>query len=439
MKINFNLDEFERTILPVYLPCLEDYRKRINVFYGGAGSGKSVFVVQKLIYKLFKDKRKCLVVRKIGATLRASIFEEFRTRLIEMDIIQYCKVNKTDMTIALPNGSIFLFRGLDDQEKIKSISGIDDIVIEEATELLQEDFMQLNLRLRSKKKHQQIHLMFNPVSKINWVYSYFNFETGEYPTNCVVVKTTYLDNVFLPKEYVDNMNRLKQTNFSWWKIYANGEFATLDERIFSNWEVIDFNIDDVMNKQYKEQLKETGVGEVRFPKTNPLYMKSLKDKTTRGLDFGYNDPTAFIVSYSDIDNMELWIYDEHYERKMTNKDIVKVVKYKGHQGKLITADSANPKDIHDLNRLGLKVRGAKKGKDSIMNGIRKLQQFKIYIHPSCINTQMEFENYTWQKDKRTGLYIDKPIDAYCHLIDALRYSIERIHISNSKSKKNYSR
>lgn len=151
MKINFSINEFKNTILPVYLPYLSDYTCRINVFYGGAGSGKSVFITQKLIYKLLQSKRKCLVVRKIGATIRASIFEEFKTRLSEMNIIQYCKINKTDMTIELPNGSIFIMRGLDDQEKIKSISGIDDIVIEEATELLQEDFEQLNLHLRSKK------------------------------------------------------------------------------------------------------------------------------------------------------------------------------------------------------------------------------------------------------------------------------------------------
>lgn len=427
MQIKFNVKDFKNTILPVYLPYLDDYSKRINVFYGGAGSGKSVFVTQKMIYKLLQEKRKCLVVRKVGATIRASIYEEFKTRLIEMDIIDYCKINKTDMTIELPNGSIFIMRGLDDQEKIKSISGIDDIVIEEATELLQEDFEQLNLRMRSKKKRQQIHLMFNPVSKENWVYKYFNFDTGKSPRNCRVVKSTYTDNIFLPSEYIDNMERLKETNYAWWKIYANGEFSTLDKRIFSNWEVLDFDINEVKQREFKQLLKENNAinKRVLHPKNNPLYIEAYNNDSVLGMDFGYNDPTVLVVSYVDLKNMEIYIHDEHYQRQMTNKDIASMVKYKGYQNSLIIADSANPKDIRDLNSLGLRVRPAKKGKDSIMNGIRRLQQFKIYIHPNCTNAIVEFENYTWTKDKTTGNYIDKPLDnGYCHIIDALRYSTE---------------
>ena len=298
MKINFNIDEFKRTILPVYLPYLDDYTCRINVFYGGAGSGKSVFVTQKLIYKLLQSKRKCLVVRKIGATIRASIFEEFKTRLAEMDIQQYCKINKTDMTIELPNGSIFLFRGLDDQEKIKSISGIDDIVIEEATELIQEDFEQLNLRLRSKKKHQQIHLMSNQVSKQNWVFKYLGFDGSVSRDDTVIVKTTYLDNIFLPKKYILEMDHLKSTNFSWWKIYANGEFSTLDKRIFTNWEIFDFDIKEIESNKIKDVLGNDY--NINFLENNPLYQNQKRSidsiKYLFGLDWGYNDPTAFICT-----------------------------------------------------------------------------------------------------------------------------------------------
>lgn len=427
MKINFNVDEFKKTILPVYRPYLEDYKSRINVFYGGAGSGKSVFVTQKMIYKLFKSKRKCLVVRKVGATIRASIFEEFKTRLSEMDILKYCKINKTDMTIELPNGSVFIMRGLDDQEKIKSISGIDDIVIEEATELTQEDFEQLNLRLRSKKKEQQIHLMFNPVSKQNWVYKYFNFDTGKTPKNTSVIKTTYTDNVFLPKAYVENMERLKETNYSWWKIYANGEFSTLDKRVFTNWEVRDFDVNDIKMSKCRKVSKEYGYEKVlRFPWNDPLYKKAFNSlRFSFALDWGYNDPTALICILVDVEANEIWIFDEHYERFMTNDDIVKMIKYKGYSKERIICDSANPKDIEDLRRKGLyKVMPARKGKDSIMNGIRRLQNFKIYVHPKCENTIIELENYTWQKDKRTGDYIDRPIDNFCHLMDGLRYSTE---------------
>lgn len=443
MKINFNVDDFKKTILPVYIPYLEDYKRRINVFYGGAGSGKSVFVTQKLVYKCLKSKRKCLVVRKIGATIRASIFEEFKSRLNEMGLLGYCKINKTDMTIELPNGSIFLFRGLDDQEKIKSIHGIDDIVIEEATELLQEDFEQLKLRLRSKKRHQQIHLMFNPVSKQNWVYSYFGFARNNPPKNCKVIKTTYTDNIFLPKDYIDDMERLKETNYAWWKIYANGEFSTLDQRIFTNWEVLDFDIDFIRTRDYINTLEKEGQTEnkVLFPKTHPLYRKTFRDKNNIfGLDFGFNDPTAFISAFVDLDKMEIYIYDEFYQRHMTNKNIFSMLKHKGYTKESIIADCASPKDIHELVQLGLHVRRSKKGKDSIMNGIKKLQQFKIYIHPSCVNMIIEAENYTWTKDKTTGQYIDKPLDnGYCHLWDALRYAMEPIRLKRLIPKRNWSR
>lgn len=436
MKINFNIDDFKQTILPVYLPYLDDYKSRINVFYGGAGSGKSVFITQKLLYKLLKSKRKCLVVRKTGATIRASIFEEFKSRILEFGITQYCKINKTDLTIELPNGSVFLFRGLDDQEKIKSISGIDDIVIEEATELLQEDFEQLNLRLRSKKQYQQIHLMFNPVSKQNWVYKYFGFDFDNSKKDTVIVKTTYLDNTFLPRKYIEEMNALKNSNYAWWKIYANGEFSTLDKRIFTNWEIREFDIKDIQNlkirrdieianKKVKEDLN--GIS-VMFPHNNPLYAHSFNSMHyVFGGDYGWNDPTAFICALVDTENRELFIFDEHYERFMTNDAIYRMIKSKGYIREKIVFDSANPKDIYDLRRRGLYAKPAKKGKDSIMNGIRRLQQFKIYIHPNCQNTIIEFENYTWQKDKRTGQYIDKPIDNYCHLIDALRYATEQIN------------
>ena len=109
---------------------------------------------------------------------------------------------------------------------------------------------------------------------------------------------------------------------------------------------------------------------------------------------------------------------------MTNDSIGRLIKSKSYSKEQIVCDSANPKDIEDLKCRGIRSKGARKGKDSIMNGIRRLQQFKIYIHPNCENSIMEFENYTWQKDRKTGQYIDKPIDKYCHLIDALRYATE---------------
>ena len=157
-----------------YLPDIYDYSKRIQVFYGGAGSGKSVFVAQKLLLKALKDKRKVLVLRKIGRTVKNSVFQLLLDTLIDWQLIGKCSINRTDYTISLPNGSQFLCGGLDDPEKIKSIVGITDAWMEEASEFTFDDFSQIGLRVRDPfAVNQQIYLSFNPVSKANWTYLQF--------------------------------------------------------------------------------------------------------------------------------------------------------------------------------------------------------------------------------------------------------------------------
>lgn len=421
------IKDYINMILPVYRPYFKDYKTRVNIFYGGAGSGKSKFIVQKMLYKLLNDKRKCLVVRKVGATIRESIFAEFKTLISDLGIYNQCSINKTDMTIELPNKSQFIFKGLDDSEKVKSIQGIDDIIIEEATELVENDFTQLNLRLRSKKKNQQIHIMFNPVSKVNWVYKLFFKKKYK---GALIVKTTYKDNTYLPKDYIESIENLKETNFAMWEIYANGKFASLDKRVFTNWEALEFDIEEIKREEAQKVAKTLGLNVTSLinPKANPFLKNHFTRKTYFGLDFGYtNDPSAFIVFLVDEKKKLMWIYDEFYRSGMLNEDIYNLIAYKGYSKERIIADSAEPKSIAELRKLGLRrIKSAEKGKDSIIHGIQYLQGYKIYIHSKCVNTIMEFENYTWQKDKKTGEYINKPIDDYCHLIDALRYGAEAI-------------
>nr|DAJ70454.1 MAG TPA: terminase large subunit [Caudoviricetes sp.] len=153
-----------------YYPYLLDYKHRYEVYYGGAGSGKSVFVAQKLIFKALNQKRKILVIRKVGTTLKDSVFQLINDTLKEWKIYNLCQVNLSTYTITLPNDSVFLFKGLDDREKIKSITDITDIWCEEATELAEDDYTQLDLRLRALKPDLQLICSFNPVSKANWVY-----------------------------------------------------------------------------------------------------------------------------------------------------------------------------------------------------------------------------------------------------------------------------
>lgn len=383
-------------ILPVYHPYVRDYNTRFNVYYGGAGSGKSYFVVQKLILKILQYKRKVLVVRKVQATIKDSIWALFLRLLYKMpQVIK--SINKSDFTIELINGSVIIFKGMDDAEKVKSIEGITDIVVEEASELTEDDFDQLNLRLRAKCGMLQIHLMFNPISKANWVYK--RFFANETPPDTVIVHTTYKDNPHLPEEYIASLLRLERTNPAYFKIYVLGAFATLDKLVFPVKTVRIISQDEVKNL--------------------PFWI---------GMDFGYtNDPTAITWGYCDNLKKILYITGEYTKRGMTNDVIAKTLINLGFPKERIIADSAEPKSIAELRNLGItRITSAVKGADSVKNGIDKLQRYDIVIDERCVDTIEEFENYTWVKDKKTGEYINEPIDTFNHHIDSIRYGTQTV-------------
>ena len=216
---------------------LEDYNTFTEIHYGGASSGKSHGVIQKVVYKACKDwkhPRKVLFLRKVGSTVYDSIFEDVKQCLDAWDLLDKCKVNNSAYRIELPNGAQFIFKGLDNPEKIKSIKGISDVVMEEASEFTLDDYTQLTLRLRDRKhKLKQIYLMFNPVSKVNWV---FNAFFVKHPKNTVIYQTTYKDNRFLDDVTRENIEELANRNEAYYKIYALGEFATLDKLIFPKYE-----------------------------------------------------------------------------------------------------------------------------------------------------------------------------------------------------------
>lgn len=307
-------------------------------------------------------------------------------------------VNKSEYTIELINGTIILFKGLDDPEKIKSIEGITDIVIEEASELTEDDFDQLNLRLRAQIGMLQIHLMFNPVSKSNWVYK--RFFAVKTPDDTVIVHTTYKDNPHLPKEYIESLMRLEKTNPAYFKIYVLGDFATLDKLIFPT-----------------------------------VTYRIIPDGETKGLlfwcgmDFGYtNDPTAINWGFVDQRNYKLYICDEYDRKGMTNDVIAKTLRDLGLSKEVIIADAAEPKSIAEIRRAGItRIKPAVKGPDSIINGIDRIQRYEIIIDDrKCPKTKEEFENYTWKKDKKSGEYVNTPIDTFNHHIDAIRYGTQDV-------------
>lgn len=378
-----------------YLPYLFSYKNRIEVYYGGAGSGKSIFVAQKLVLKALKSKRKILVIRKVARTQKESCFAVICKILESIKFLNICKINKTTLDITLPNGSIILFKGMDDSEKIKSIADITDIWCEESTELTLDDFSQLNLRLRALNPNLQIWLSFNPVSKANWCYQYFFVRK----TNAFVLHTTYKDNNFLPKEYRDEIEDYKNTNPAYYKIYCLGEFATLDKLVFP-----------IIHKQL---INEDKIKHLKF---------------FCGLDFGFtNDPTSIIWGRYDKDNKTVYIIGEYFKKGLTNDEIYKTIDNLGLRKEIIIADSAEQKSIEEIRRLGItRMKPCKKFNDSVNFGLQWLMTRKIVIDERLIGLIEEFENYTWQKDKKTNEYINKPIDNFNHGIDALRYGLEDI-------------
>lgn len=374
---------------------IDDYTHRIEVYYGGAGSGKSYGACQKVILKAMKYKRKVLIVRKVGATIKVSIWQLILDLLSECGIREYCKVNKSNFEIELPNGSVFLFKGLDDPEKIKSITGITDIVIEEATELTLDDFTQLNLRLRPKEEYPQIYLMFNPVSKKNWVFTYFFCENEI--DNALIIKTNYKDNKFLTEDYVQELERLKDRNPAYFRIYALGEFATLDKLIFPVYEVKIISDEDI---------------------------KGLKRFI--GADFGFiNDPSAIVWGFIDEINKKIFVTGEYVKKGMLNDEIADTMISLGLHKDKSYGDCAEQKSIAEINRKGVNMEATEKGKDSVIHGIQWISQYELIIDERCFKVIEELENYTWQKDKKTGEYINEPVDAFNHTIDAIRYGLNK--------------
>lgn len=397
-KINIVIDRPSRVFNKHIYDHLTDYDTFTEIHYGGASSGKSHGVIQKVVFKslqAWKYPRKVLFLRKVGSSVYDSIFEDVKQCLEAWGLLASCKVNNSAYRIELPNGAQFIFKGLDNPEKIKSIKGISDVVMEEASEFTLDDYTQLTLRLRDKKHpKKQIYLMFNPVSKVNWVYNAFFVKK---PKNTVIYQTTYKDNRFLDEVTKENIEELANRNEAYYKIYALGEFATLDKLVFP---------------KYKKQL---------------LNKEELKHiPSDFGLDYGFiNDPSAFMHVKVDEENKRLYIVEEYVKKGLTNDKIAEAIKALGYSKEIIRADSAEKKSNQELRNLDIpRVIDVIKGPGSVMQGIQYILQYEIIVDERCVKTIEELENYTWKKDRATNEYINDPVDSYNHCLDAVRYAVQ---------------
>lgn len=394
-----NLNISKQIFCPIYLPYLYDYSKRYNVYYGGRASGKTKFIMQKLLIKGLRERRTILLMRKQTTQLRDSVWKEMLQTISDFHLLDYFSINKTEFRITCKiNGTEFKCLGLDEPEKIKGFADISDVFMDEVTGFNKEDVELIDGTLRSPKFKLplQMYFSFNPISKANFVYTYFGFDTGIVPPNTFILKSTYLDNPFLGANVAERYEALKQRDYQRWQIEALGDFVSLDRLVFQNVKVEEFNHADI------------------------------KGQLICGLDYGFvNDISAFVASLLDEENKKLYVFKIWGDTNKTNQELANIIKAMGFGKSVIIADCAEQKSIEEMRREGIiKIKPSVKGADSIIHGIQKLQQYEIIVHPDCEGIITEFQNYAWQKDKQSGEYINKPIDAFNHYIDALRYSLQ---------------
>lgn len=395
-----------------YIPYL-NREEKFQVFYGGAGSGKSYFIVQNLILKLLQQKQKLMVVRQTFATHRDSTFAEFKTALEYMGILDMCKISKTTLDIELPSGSTIIFKGADEESKLLSISGVTVTWVEEATEISKEIFDQLVLRMRGGRLRKHMFLSFNPISATHWLKAEF-FDNPR--DDAFICHTTYEHNRFLEQEYIENLLDMKDRNPVKYDVYALGKWGTTGKKVYENWVEADFDRYHLVK--------------------NNIYLQS-----AIGVDFGYvSDATTLIATLVDLENRKIYIYDEMYEHGLLNNEIASEIIAKGYGKERIIADSAEKKSIDEIKGYGVpRIEPAKKGSGSIMQGVQFINQFQIYVHPRCVHTIDELENYSYKKDNKTGQYLNQPIDDFNHLLDALRYALEPFHKKNNRKIKTLSK
>lgn len=392
MNIQLNLKK--SLFVPKFYPLLFDYSCRWECYMGSAGSAKSYFITQKIIVRCCSEKIKVLVCRRYGSTLRNTCFSLFKDIIAKWGLSPYVKIRESDFNIRFPNGSEIIFTGLDEETKLLSLNDIGAIFIEEAFEVPKPIVEQLNLRLRGNTPNQQIYMAWNPISKNHWLYDFCEINP---PNSFKYTHSTFRDNPFLNEEYIAELMELYQRNPAKAKIFCDGEWGLdVDGLVFHNWKVEEFKHEEI------------------------------KGSLMLGLDFGYiHDITALTASLLVEEEGRIYIFKEYGDTGKTNKDIANIIKALGFSKSVIMADCAEPKSIAEIKQEGInKIRACAKGKDSVLHGIQKLQNYEIIIHPSCEGVITEFENYSFEKDKDTGNFTNKPIDDFNHYIDALRYSLQ---------------
>lgn len=431
-------------------------RERYRAIKGSRGSKKSKVAALWYISNLMKyDMANLVVVRKRLNTHRTSTRNDLIwaiNRLNAKGDWNYSESDSGELTITRKStGQKIFFRGFDDPLNITSFSVNHGVLcwvwFEEAFQIESEsDFDKVDKSIRGKLPDgrelsevglwKQITFTFNAWSDKSWLKKRFfdrcpdvniteeeldEYNAGKRETinkwarnmeeSIFVGTTIYACNEFLDQDDIDLFNRTRVNNPIAFNIEGLGNWGISEGLIFRNWTIMDFD--------YKQIIKKS---------ININGRTNLKLRF--GLDFGYtNDMAALIACIVDEENMRIWIFDEFYKIGQTNMMLADMIRYKGYAKEIIRCDSSEPKSIDELKYFGIfNARKAEKGKGSIKQGIGRLKDYKIIVHPSCENTVIELNNYVWKKDKDTDRLLNEPIDEFNHLMDALRYATEGIRV-----------
>ena len=391
-------------------------RNFYRVVKGSRGSKKSKDTALIYIHDILRYKwANLLVIRRYSNTNKQSTYSDLKWAANKLHVLDRFRFNESmpEITVKATNQKI-LFRGLDDELKITSVSvdvGILSWVwFEEAYQIENQDkFETVVESIRGTypdpEFYKQITLTFNPWSERHWLKRAF-FDPETRYKDVFAITTTFRVNEWLDDQDRQRYQDLYTTNPRRARIVADGEWGVAEGLVFDNFDTVDFDA--------TQKIKEIGV-------------------TAYGMDFGFShDPTTLPQSIYDDENKELWIYGELYEQGLLIDNIVKAIEKRELTTATIRADAASPQMIAELQAKGIRrMTAARKGKDSIDLGITFLQGLKIHIHPSCENTIEEFNTYVYQQDKE-GNWLNKPVDKNNHIIDALRYSLEPYYGKNNK-------
>jgi len=397
-------------------------RARYRVCKGSRASKKSKTTALWIIASMMAyPGSNTLVVRKVYRTLKDSCYTDLKWAVhrLKADAWWEFKESPLEASYTAPGGrqQKIYFRGLDDPLKIASIAVEDGSLcwmwIEEAYEIMKEaDFDMLDESIRGEVADglfKQITLTFNPWNEHHWLKARF-FDAPDDQT--LAITTDYRCNEWLDESDRRLFEDMKVRNPRRYQVAGCGEWGIVEGLIYENWREEAFAIEDI----------RTRYGDLQ---------------AAFGLDYGYtNDPTALFAGYVSLSDRKIFVHDELYKKGLSNRAIYQEIIRLGYGKERITGDSAEPKSNDELKSYGLHVTGAKKGPDSIKNGIQWIQDFEIIVHPRCVNFLTEISNYTWDKD-RFGNKLNVPVDDFNHLMDAMRYGLERFIIDRKAKIKTF--